>query len=291
MGNNYKYCKMIVLGSGDLAFQCAMTGRKYLENIEVLDYKVTESTILERLCKKEKISYFLCSKEELFLRLKGEKEQTLVVSAGNTYLIPKEIIGRGNLTVINWHNALLPRHKGRNAEAWCIFEEDTVTGITWHKLTEEIDGGDIYAQEELVIDETVTAIRLYQMQCKLGAQVFDNILEPLLQEECVGVPQARDKKESIHFSYERPNHGILDLKWDYKKMSCFLRAMDYGALQLLGEMKVCWGGIRYRFHRYKIDEDDREEGVYMENDHLVIIKGGHRISLNGLKIENGTEKE
>ena len=92
METEYCYTKIIVLGSGKLAHQCAMVGKRFLDNVEVLEYKVTDSTVLQKLCKKEKIPYVCCSAEQLYRHLLGESEKALVVSAGNTYLIPKAII-------------------------------------------------------------------------------------------------------------------------------------------------------------------------------------------------------
>ncbi|MCM1193156.1 MAG: hypothetical protein NC123_04235 [Butyrivibrio sp.] len=134
MENKYCFSRVILLGSGKLAWQCAAECKKRMENVEVLEYRVTDSTILQKLCLKDGISYLCCDKEQLYERLLAVTEETLVVSAGNIWLIPKEIVARENLYIINWHNALLPRHKGRNAEAWSIYEGDLLTGITFINL-------------------------------------------------------------------------------------------------------------------------------------------------------------
>ena len=57
MENKYCYTKVIILGSGKLAFQCAVESLKYLENVQVLEYKVTDGTVLQKLCEKEGLSY------------------------------------------------------------------------------------------------------------------------------------------------------------------------------------------------------------------------------------------
>lgn len=283
MENKYCYTKVMILGSGKLAFQCAMEAQKYVEQTEVLEYKITDSTILQKMCQKENIPYFFCEKQELSARLREEKEKTLVISAGNTYLIPKDIIAKDNLTIINWHNALLPRHKGRNAEAWSIYEGDTLTGITWHRIVEAVDAGDIIVQKEIPISDTTTALGLFRKQCDLGAEVFAEIAESLLTDSCIFRKQEQGE-EQIHFSYEVPGDGYLDVQWSYEKISCFLRAMDYGALQLLGEMHVRWQDKNYRFHKYKITQATEEaEAVWLQEKELIICKDGHKIVLKGLE--------
>lgn len=302
MGNNYRYTKIIILGSGKLAYQCALACKKYLDCVEVLEYKVTESTILKKSCEKDGFFYLCCDKLQLREYLAAQTEETLVVSAGNTYLIPKSIIEKRNLMIINWHNALLPRHKGRNAESWSIYAGDKVTGITWHRITENVDAGDVLAQREIPIEPATTALKLFQSQCNLGAQVFEEILESILLGECTFYKQAPCQEEEMHFSHEIPNGGYLDLSWSNDQISCFLRAMDYGALQLLGEIHVKWQGAEYVFRKYKIMQEQqenldiadrahnadtekpcREENISMENGDLIICKEGQKIVLKGLE--------
>ena len=59
----------------------------------------------------------------------------------------KELID--NKLIINYHNSLLPKHPGRFAEAWSIFEEDKKSGITWHLVVPEVDKGKIILQKDI----------------------------------------------------------------------------------------------------------------------------------------------
>lgn len=290
METKYCYTKMIVLGSGKLAYQCAVAGKKFLSSVSVLEYKITDSTVLQKLCEKEELPYLCCEKDQLYGCLMEETEKTLVVSAGSSYLIPKNVIEKENLMIINWHNALLPRHRGRNAEAWSIYQGDPITGITWHCLTESIDAGDIIAQEEIPIDNSLTSIKLFQRQCDLGFRVFERILEPLLSDQCSFIRQAELAEEQIHFSYEVPNEGWLDIGWDFEQISRFLRAMDYGALHLLGEMRVQWQGKVYSFNRYKIEEEAAPDAVSFLDGNMIVCRDGHKIILRSLNEERNTEQ-
>ena len=290
MEAKYHYTKIIVLGSGKLAHQCAVEGKKRLEKVEVLEYKVTDSTVLQKLCEKDGLFYLCCDKEELRKRLSHETEKALVVSAGNTWLVPREIVKKSNLMIINWHNALLPRHRGRNAEAWSIYQGDVETGITWHLLTEGVDTGDIIAQEKIPVDDTVTALKLFQRQCNLGIQMFQRILGPLLLDQCEFCRQEEMSEEQLHFSYEIPNEGWLDTAWSYEEISRFLRAMDYGVLKLLGEMRVRWQGDVYTFCKYRITEAEMAEGIDLQDNDMVIVREGHKIILKSLKKEGDNQQ-
>lgn len=291
METKYCYTKIIVLGSGKLAYQCAVAGRKRLDNVEVLEYKVTDSTVLQKLCEKAGFFYLCCDKEKLRQCLLEEPERTLVVSAGNTYLIPRMVIEKENLMIVNWHNALLPRHRGRNAEVWSIYQGDAVSGVTWHRLIEGVDMGDIIAQEEIPIDNTETALKLFQKQCELGLQMFERILEPLLLDRCEFRRQEKTTEEQMHFSYEIPNGGWLDISWSCEQMSRFLRAMDYGSLRLLGEMHVRWQGEIYSFTKYRITDEDAADITTLRDGDMIISRDGKKFTLKALKKEGIASNE
>ncbi|EOI6157098.1 formyltransferase family protein, partial [Campylobacter coli] len=82
-------------------------------------------------------------------------------------------------TIINYHNALLPFHRGCNAHIWSIWENDKKTGITWHMVKESIDTGDILVQKEIKLDNNCTALSLLNAQHKLALTLFREALEIL----------------------------------------------------------------------------------------------------------------
>ena len=252
MDNNYKYQKVLVLGSGQLAYKCAEIVREYINDVCVLELKVTESTTLEKLCAKSRIPYLCVIKPEMTDILLKVDTPTLVVSAGNTYLFPEKIIGKENLTIINWHNALLPRHKGRNAEVWAIYDGDEQTGVTWHYVTGDVDAGNIIGQSTIDIGESMTAMKLYKLQTDIGAVMFGECIEEILKDGCSSQKQQECEEEQMHFSWEIPNNGRLDTNWEMSKICRFLRAMDYGSLLLMGRMYVQLEDKKYSFYRYKI---------------------------------------
>lgn len=289
MANKYQFEKVLIVGSGQLAYKCAQIAAKYIENTEVSELKVTESTVLEKMCRKDLISYSCVDKCGLREKLLQEKDRTLVVSAGNTFLFPKEVIARDNLTIVNWHNALLPRHKGRNAEAWTIYTGDERTGVTWHLVEAGVDAGNIIIQREIPLDGKITALSLYQKQCVLGEELFAEIIRPLLSKEYKATPQAKEDAAEMHYSYEVPNGGVLDLNWSMQKISEFLRAMDYGSLLLLGKMHVNVEDVKYSFYRYKIKQAEEPVSgprtMEFGDNNLTICENEIKIILRDLQEE------
>lgn len=283
MENKYSYEKAIVLGSGILAYECAQKLLALGMDTTVVEHKITEQTVLRKQCEKSNIPYFCEDKKDITKRLLEEENKTIIVSASNTFLFPKMVIDKTNFTIINWHNALLPEHKGRNAEAWSIFEGDKKSGITWHMVTSDVDAGSILIQEEIEISDTTTSIELFRKQNELGTLCFNKIVEPILKEQQEVYPQRSLDSTKMHYSKEVPQNGLVDLNLDAFRISCFLRSMDYGSLMLLGPMLVEWENVLYTFRKYNIEDELDKEHFVFEDNNLYIYKNNKKITLKNLK--------
>lgn len=177
-----------------------------------------------------------------------------VLSINNPHIIPSRICARGDLTMVNLHHALLPHHPGRNAEAWTIFDEDEFGGITWHFIDEGVDTGQIIAQKRIAIDGKMTSLSLLRScellaQESLAEQLFP--LESLESSDC-DAPRSSGKHYATR-GVDVPNGGTLDLDWPPQKMSAFLRAMDYGVLNVMGKPCVSIDEGQFRIRNYRID--------------------------------------
>lgn len=234
-----RFQKIIVVGSGKFAFLCAKFAKSIISKVCVYEYKISPISVLQNLCLKNGIEYKSLGKSQMNRELLDNmKNEILIISAFNTYLFPKEIVGGNKITIINYHNAYLPNHPGRNAEAWCIYEQDKTTGVTWHYVNENVDAGDIIIQKEIELVDNITSIKLLGEQINTGYNLFTEFFQDLIRDKFEGKKQIQYDKSKVHYSKDIPNNGILNLEWNINKMYAFLRAMDYGSLNLLGASKV-----------------------------------------------------
>jgi methionyl-tRNA formyltransferase len=77
----------------------------------------------------------------------------LIVSGGFPWRIPADVLALPRLGAINFHDALLPRHRGPNATGWAFRMGDTETGLTIHRLGPEFDTGPVLAQVRVPITD------------------------------------------------------------------------------------------------------------------------------------------
>ena len=98
-----KFKKALVMGTGRLPFQCARRLGGFFDQADicVLEIKLTEVSVLEKLCMNHQISYACLSKTQIEERLRGISEPTLVVSAVNTYLFQPWFLQQEHITTIN----------------------------------------------------------------------------------------------------------------------------------------------------------------------------------------------
>lgn len=275
--------RIIVVGSGKFTLECALRIKNIFKDVQVYEYTASSISVLKELCNVKGIAHKPLDKKHMDEELEKDSQESkiLIVSAFNTYLFKKSLVEKDSVVIINYHNAYLPYHPGRNAEAWCIYENDKTSGVTWHYVSEDVDAGNIIIKKQFEISDDITSIQLLQQQTQTGYELFDQFIDRLICEGLVeGQIQKDFKKERMHYSYDVPNEGQLDLSWDIDKMYRFLRAMDYGKINLMGVPEVWYGMHKFDIVRYKLRESGEYcDSVYIDNNKMHVIKGGKELIL------------
>lgn len=282
--------KIILIGRGKVAASCAeissQTGIK--TEFYTVDDSVQKVSRSIQAVGRGPVQNQIIEKNALRAKIRQETDKVLLISAVNPWLIPADIISMNNLTAVNYHNALLPRHPGRNAECWAIYGQDSVSGITWHYIDPQVDAGNIIIQKEIPIASETTAFSLLREQNEAAIKAFEGFLPDLLEERCSGCPQT-GPRQKLHYSWERPNNGVLDLAWSGERISAFLRSFDYGVLKIMGDQTVVLDGTYYTWKKYSISGTAPEQnGVVQLPDELTIQKDGLIIRLRGLSVVEPT---
>jgi UDP-4-amino-4-deoxy-L-arabinose formyltransferase/UDP-glucuronic acid dehydrogenase (UDP-4-keto-hexauronic acid decarboxylating) len=129
--------------------------------------------------------------KDFFQELKN-LEPDLVWSNSYSMIIPGEIIEFVNGNAINIHWSLLPRNRGPNPVQWSIIRGEEKTGVTFHIMNNELDGGDILFQEEIPIEKTDTWVTLWAKLEDLAIKMHRRYLDKILNKEYAPVRQNSD---------------------------------------------------------------------------------------------------
>ena len=269
--------RAVIIGSGKLACQCAETAIGAVKKLEVIESECPAISFLEGVCKKHGLKYRqITDKNILSNWFMGTADSTLVISAFNTYIFPRPVVEHKKLRIVNFHNALLPRHRGRNACTWAIFEMDAATGITWHQVGTGIDDGNIIVQKKLEIGLLTTALELTDRCLQLGAAAFRDILLSLVRGDCQSRPQSGQADLGVvHRGMDVPNNGLLEIRWPIEKISAFLRSLDYGKYKIFDNPRVSVSGVLRTIAGYRITVSDHRVGPARER----VVLRGHRLTI------------
>jgi methionyl-tRNA formyltransferase len=248
---NY-YNNVIVIGTGRLAKDCLGNLLDKNINLVCIEPVTTNFPLLSNYCFRNFIKYLkITNKKEIDDYFLSITEKTLVVSAYNIHIFSANVVSHPKLLIINFHNSLLPKYRGRNSPSWAIFNMDTITGITWHKISDEIDKGAIIIQESLEIPKEITAIKLSELCLLSGSNMFAKIVDSLLENNFQLQINSNYDFEKIHYSNEIPNNGFYDINWKVEKGFAFLRSLDYSDYRIFPSAKLEIGGIIFDIIEYK----------------------------------------
>jgi len=134
-----------------------------------------------------------------------------VIINQSQHILKKELLSIPKIGVINRHNALLPKNRGRLAPFWVLYKGEKETGVSIHFVTEEIDAGDIIVQKRFPIEKSDSFNSIVKKNYELV---------PLAMREAL----LKLEKGEKNFIKNNPNAGsynsIPSLKeaWEYRKI-------------------------------------------------------------------------
>jgi len=113
----------------------------------------------------------------------------LILSLYYRKILPKKLINLPHLGCINIHPSKLPYYRGPVPTAWAIENGETEFGVTIHYMDESIDTGDVLVQKSYKIGDEETGYELYTRAMKLGANLFKNNFDKIINKKIKPVPQ------------------------------------------------------------------------------------------------------
>lgn len=268
----------IVVGTGELAVNVARLLKVKIGKVQVIECRYHHQSSVGSLCENEGLPYKGLRAEEITEELLALlKDHTVkVVSAINTYIFPEEVVDHPNFRGINYHNALLPHHRGMNVESHIIFSGDKITGITWHEITARIDEGRIICQRTLELDDDMTSIQLLKQQSDLAFEAFLSFVDDFIKDDLTLTPQATGGE--YHPITSAPHEGKLTLDMTDEEICRFLRAMNYGILAPFGWPCLLYEGQQLPYRRYSIQPKDESKCFFHQVGKEIrfkVVDGGH----------------
>lgn len=271
--------KIYLIGNGRVADDCLKILRSHGIPFEFIEIFSEKFSFTEKLCERLEVPFSHVDKQDVKDFLFKIDSQTLIISAHNSYIFPKAVCEKENLTIINMHIALLPNYRGMNPSTWAIYNEEKYAGVTWHTVSSKIDNGGIIVQREVEIEPDDSAMKLMLKCFRHGVQLFDENIDSFVSGTfTTHVPANPDTR--LYLSKDLPNHGYFDFEWGFDKAYAFLRSMDYSGANLMRLPRVVLEGNTYEIYKY-VKEDNCESidnKIFEINEDILKIKwSGHSL--------------
>jgi len=126
---------------------------------------------------------------------------------------------------INFHPSLLPRHRGCMSGFWAIFEGDSETGVTCHRMVEAFDEGRLLHQERQAITSDDTSVSIYKKLLPVTALCASNVLRLYFGP---GLPLGDDQNGDSSYHFRKlPFDGLIQPEWSDDQVQRFIRAMHF----------------------------------------------------------------
>jgi methionyl-tRNA formyltransferase len=122
--------------------------------------------------------FAFADKAEIVRRLEAA-EFDILVSNGCPFILPISRLSRGDRLFINTHPSLLPQLKGPHPVNALFLQGGREFGATTHLMAEEVDAGEILAQQRVPLTPDLDAGLVYRLSFQLEAEAFRQAIAAL----------------------------------------------------------------------------------------------------------------
>ena len=167
-----------------------------------MSYKLKNRLARWTLCKDPSLLAWVRSKginaysinspnEKTFLKeLAALKPDVIINQCQN--ILKKDLLSIPTIGVINRHNALLPRNRGRLTPFWVLYKEEHETGVSIHFVEEGLDCGDIIVQKKFAVAANETFDSLVRKNYQVAPAAMEEALQKLQNGETDFIPNTEE---------------------------------------------------------------------------------------------------
>ncbi len=142
-------------------------------------------------------------------------------------ILSRDCLAAASLGGINLHGSLLPKYRGAAPIQWCVYNGDTVSGVTVIHMTPRLDGGPCIVKKELAIGDSETSEQLEPRLSQLGVAAVNQAIELLASwdgESVIG--EIQDKSKVTKAPRLKKADGAIDFTRSAKQIFDQVRAFQ-----------------------------------------------------------------
>ena len=166
---------------------------------------------------------------------------------------------------------------------WALIHGEKETGVTLHYITSQPDNGDIVGQEQVLIDDSDTALSLHNKLATAAGDLLDDLLPEIMGNRATRIPQ--EPASASYFGGRRPYDGEIDWKQDATSVRNLVRALTRpysGAFSYIGDRKCFFWDVTLTKNSMHA-----APGLVLSTDPLTIAGGNGAVEVRFGQTENG----
>lgn len=217
------------------------------------------------------------------------KVPTLIIQSGWSQKFGNELLSIPEYGCIGEHPSLIPIGRGAACVNWALIENKREWGDSFFKMVEKYDGGPVYAQNKIIIEDYDNVRTVYE---KIGLSSY-LIIKNNLHHWYNGVFDSiqLDERKATYYKKRTPKDGELDFLWDDIKIYNYVRAITKpypGAYFIYdGKVVIVWEAELLN------QTTDKIPGFFLidNNSHSLLVSVGNKkmICFKRLQLQNSSE--
>jgi methionyl-tRNA formyltransferase len=205
------------------------------------------------------------------------------------YLIPAKVYRQPRLGTFVFHDSLLPSYRGFSPTVWSIINGETQTGVTLFQIADNVDEGDIVAQQSIPIgpDDTIAIVmeQVTQGYLSLLEQNLDKLLSGcaarLPQEHSLATYTGKRLPEDNRIEWSAPTEHIYNL------IRAVSKPYPGAYTDLCGRRLRVWGAKRLVNQRRYIGSIPGRAVEIHPGEGVVVLTGDGSLLLTEVQLEGG----
>ena len=152
-----------------------------------------------------------------------------IFSINNSRVLKKSFTSLARIMAINYHNSALPRYAGMYATNWAILYGEQEHGVSWHEAVDEIDAGDILANQLLPIHPDDTALSLNARCFEAALQSFRELIGMIVENRLTPFSQKIENREYFPLAARPDLFGLITPDMTAKSVDALIRATNFSS--------------------------------------------------------------
>ena len=275
---SHKKKKILFIGESPMLLNCMLHSLKFFNDIVVV---TKDKKIKKEIPKKIKIKSNI-NKIDI-------NEFDYLFSVMNKEIINKRILSNKNILCLNFHDAYLPVYAGLFSSTWSILNDENYHGATWHKITSELDRGDILLRKSFKIKKNDTAMMIDNNSTMIGFFLFKKIIDKIYKNKKLTFFKQNKKKFKYYGSKQRlkiPNYKIINFKDKLNDIIKLNRALTFSPQK---NRKICKLKLftnigtliikKIEFYENKINYQNYKQVIDIKSNYFVVKKQNKYIKI------------